>query len=51
MLKPLITKINTNMRENRFPNERLVHTLRYLATGRTFENLKYSAAFATTTIT
>lgn len=50
MVEPLITKMDTNMRESISPNERLALTLRYLATGRTFEDLKYSAVIAPTTI-
>jgi len=50
MVEPLIVKMNTNMRESISPNKGLALTLKYLATGRTFEDLKYSAVIAPTTI-
>lgn len=50
MVAPLITKANTNMRESISANERLAVTLRYLATGRTFEDLKFSSIISPTTI-
>jgi len=50
MVEPLIIKKDTNMRESIPPNQRLALTLRYLATGRSFEDLKYSAVIAPTTI-
>ncbi|KAL4142959.1 hypothetical protein QTP88_005347 [Uroleucon formosanum] len=50
MVEPLIIKKDTNMRESILPNQRLALTLRYLATGRSFEDLKYSVVIAPTTI-
>lgn len=50
MVAPFITKKNTNMRESISANERLAVTLRYLATGRTFEDLKFSSIISPTTI-
>lgn len=50
MVAPLITKMNTNMRESISANERLAVTLRYLATGRTFEDLKFTSIISLTTI-
>lgn len=50
MIEPLIAKMDTNMRECIPPNQRLALTLKYLATGRSFEDLKYSAVIAPTTI-
>jgi len=50
MVAPLITKMNTNMRESISANERLAVTLRYLATGRTFEDLKFTSIISPTTI-
>lgn len=50
MVEPLITKMDTSMRESIPSNQRLSLTLRYLATERTFEDLKYSAIIAPTII-
>lgn len=50
MVAPLISKINTNTRESIPATERLAVTLRYLATGRTFEDLKFSSIISPTTI-
>jgi len=43
MVTPLIVKKDTVMRESISPHERLSVTLRFLATGRSYEDLKYSA--------
>lgn len=45
-VKPLIEKKNTVMREAISPYQRLSITLRYLATGNTFEDLKFSSAIS-----
>lgn len=45
-VSPLITKQNTHLREAIPPHERLTATLRYLATGRNYEDLKFSAAIS-----
>lgn len=50
MLRPYITKQKTNMREAISANERLAVTLRFLATGRSFEDLKFSSIISLTTI-
>lgn len=51
MVARLITKMNTkHERESISANERLAVTLRYLATGRTFEDLKFSSTISPTTI-
>jgi hypothetical protein len=42
LVTPLIQKQDTIMREAITPNERLTATLRFLATGRSYEDLKYS---------
>ncbi|XP_045480933.1 putative nuclease HARBI1 [Harmonia axyridis] len=42
LLRPKLTRQNTNMRESISPEERLIATLRYLATGCTFEDWKFS---------
>ncbi|PNF19897.1 hypothetical protein B7P43_G12288 [Cryptotermes secundus] len=42
IFSPYIKKEDTNMRKAITPNERLTVTLRYLATGRTLEDLKFS---------
>lgn len=39
---PLIQKRNTHLREAISPENRLIATLRFLATGRSFEDLKFS---------
>lgn len=46
MVRPFIEKKSTVMRESVSAEERLVVTLRYLATGRTLEDLKFSAAIS-----
>ena len=38
LVQPFIARCDTNMRECISPSERLTLTLRYLATGRTFED-------------
>lgn len=43
---PFIIKKNTHLREAISPHERLTVTLRYLATGRSYEDLKFSAAIS-----
>ncbi|XP_022179309.1 uncharacterized protein LOC111039946 [Myzus persicae] len=50
MLRPFITKMDTNMRDSISANERLAVTLRYLVTGRSFEDLKFSSIISPTTI-
>lgn len=50
MVEPLIEKQTTNMRQPISPTERLSITLRYLATGNTFEELKFVSAIAPQTI-
>lgn len=42
LVSPLIIKKDTVMRAAITPHERLTATLRYLATGRTFEDMKFS---------
>ena len=42
LVTPLIVKTNTNMREAISPPERLAATLRFLTTGRSYADLKYS---------
>lgn len=42
LVTPLIKKKDTVMRQAISPHERLTATLRFLATGRTYEDLKYS---------
>lgn len=50
LVSPYITKENTNMREAIPATERLAVTLRFLATGRSFEDLKFSTIISPTTI-
>lgn len=50
MISPIITKQDTVMRKAISPTERLATTLRFLATGRSFEDLKFSTAIAPQTI-
>lgn len=45
-VRPFIERKNTVMRESVSAEERLVVTLRYLATGRSLEDLKFSAAIS-----
>lgn len=42
--------MDTNMRDSIPANERLAVTLRYLATGRSFEDFKFSSIISPTTI-
>lgn len=42
LVAPLIEKQDTVMRRAISPHERLIATLRFLATGRSFEDMKYS---------
>lgn len=42
MVAPLIQKQDTIMRISICPHERLAVTLRFLATGRSYEDLKYT---------
>jgi hypothetical protein len=44
LLTPLIKKQDTIMREDATPHERLPATLRFLETGRRYEDLKYSTS-------
>lgn len=46
MVEPFLIRKDTNMRESLSVNERLAVTLRYLATGRNFEDLKFSAVMS-----
>ncbi|XP_046689060.1 uncharacterized protein LOC124374968 [Homalodisca vitripennis] len=46
MVKPFIEKKNTLFRSSVSAEERLIVTLRYLATGRSYEDLKFSAAIS-----
>jgi hypothetical protein len=46
MVNDRLTKQNTQMRECISPYERLVATLRFLATGRSYEDLKYSTGIS-----
>ncbi|ESO93725.1 hypothetical protein LOTGIDRAFT_100028, partial [Lottia gigantea] len=46
MITPLIEKQKTNMRDPISPNERLSVTLRYLATGNSFQDLKFNTAIS-----
>lgn len=46
LVKPLITKQNTIMREAITAEERLIVTLKYLATGRDYADLRFSAAIS-----
>ncbi|CAH2009892.1 unnamed protein product [Acanthoscelides obtectus] len=46
MVKPFISKKNTKMRKSITAEERLIVTLRYLATGRSLEGLKFSAVIS-----
>ncbi|XP_058122786.1 putative nuclease HARBI1 [Anopheles coustani] len=41
MIRPEINRMNTNMRDSITAQERLLITLRYLATGETFSSLQY----------
>jgi len=46
LVRPYIEKKNTVMRESISAEERLVATLRFLATGRSYEDLKFSCAIS-----
>ncbi|KAJ8932248.1 hypothetical protein NQ314_014811 [Rhamnusium bicolor] len=46
LIRPYIEKKNTVLREAVSAEERLVVTLRYLATGQTYEDLKFSYAIS-----
>ena len=49
-IEPFLSRKDTVMRSSLPASERLVLTLRYLATGRNFEDLKFSAAFSPASI-
>ncbi|KAB0803454.1 hypothetical protein PPYR_00424 [Photinus pyralis] len=46
LVSPIISKENTIMRESISAEERLTATLRYLATGRSFEDLKFTTGIS-----
>lgn len=46
LVTPLIKKQDTPMRQSISPHERLTATLRFLATGRSYEDLKFSVAIS-----
>lgn len=46
MVAPLIQKEDTIMRKSISPHERLSGTLRFLATGRSYEDLKYTSVIS-----
>ena len=46
LVTPFIQKEDTIMRQSISPMERLSLTLRYLATGNTYENLKFTTAIS-----
>jgi hypothetical protein len=46
MITPRIEKRNTTMQDAIPPSQRLSITLRYLATGNTFEDLKFTSAIS-----
>jgi hypothetical protein len=46
MITPRIEKMNTTMRDAIPPSQRLSITLRYLATGNSFEDLKFTNAIS-----
>lgn len=50
MVSPLIQRNDTVMRDAISPNQRLYATLRYLVSGHTFEELKFSTAIAAQTL-
>ncbi|XP_058817776.1 putative nuclease HARBI1 [Topomyia yanbarensis] len=50
LVSPFITKQDTFMRRSLPANEKLALTLRYLATGRSFEDLKFSAIMSPASI-
>jgi len=49
LIMPLVQREVTNMRESVSPKQRLFATLRFLATGLTFVNLKFETAIAAQT--
>ncbi|XP_068090140.1 uncharacterized protein [Hyperolius riggenbachi] len=50
VLRPRLMRITTNMRKSITPEERLIVTLRYLATGESFASLRVLFLMGTTTI-
>lgn len=50
LVTPSISKQNTTMREAITPHEKLTATLRYLSTGRTLEDLKFSTRISPQTL-
>lgn len=46
LIEPKITKQNTKMRQSVTARERLIATLRYLATGRTYADMKFTCAIS-----
>ncbi|CAI6352409.1 unnamed protein product [Macrosiphum euphorbiae] len=46
MIRPKITKQDTNMRLSVTAEERLIVTLKYLATGNSYEDLKFTSAIS-----
>jgi len=46
MVTPFIKRQDTNMRQAITPHERLIATLRYLASGCTYEELKFATAIS-----
>ena len=46
MTTPLIQKMDTKLRDSISASERLSSTLRFLATGQTFEELKFTTAIS-----
>jgi hypothetical protein len=45
-ITPLIKRQDTVMRKSKSPHERLTVTLRFLATGRSYEDMKFSTAIS-----
>lgn len=50
LVTPIIQKEDTQMRKSISPQQRLSVTLRYLATGNSFEDLKFSTAISAQSI-
>ncbi|KAB0800103.1 hypothetical protein PPYR_07983 [Photinus pyralis] len=50
LISPIISKQNTKLRESISAEERLMATLRYLATGRSFEDLKFSTGISSSAL-
>jgi len=50
LIRPRITKQDTVMRQAIPAEERLIATLRFLATGRSYEDLKFSTGIAAQTL-